>query len=82
MVLPNCKTYPSVAPFTFKFFKTVKNCPSKNSPVYCKKCDDFIWSYNVKKHCEVMHPHAQPMDYAVHLPADTEKKAIEKLFPL
>ena len=81
-VLPNCQTYPSISPFTFKFLKAVKTYPSTNTLVFCEKCDDFIWSYNMKNHYNAMHPHVRPSDYDDYKPSEAEMKSIDALFPL
>ena len=83
VVLPNCQGYPSLLPFTFKSFKIVKNYPSTNQLAYCEKCDAFIWTYNLKKHNDVMHAATvRPSVYEDLLPSEAEKATIEKLYTL
>ena len=83
MVLPNCQGYPSLFPFPLKVFKVVKNYPSTNKLAHFKKCDDFIWSYNLKKHNDVMHRATEcPSVYKDLLPLETEKATIEVLYTL
>ena len=81
IVRPNCQTYPSLGPFTYKFMKplTVKYVCT-NKLVFCDECDTFIWSYNLKKHFEVMHDGSMPESIKALLPKEAEMKYLEDLF--
>ena len=84
-VLPNCSTYGDVLgrEIAYKFFKPVKNFACTNKPVYCKLCEDFVWSYNLKNHYYHVHDKMDvPASNMGHLPTNEEKNKIINGFPI
>ena len=80
-VLPNCHAYPSLPPFKFFHLKIVSGYPSSNTLVYCKDCEDFVWSYNISKHNDVMHA-GKRVPSAYVLPSVQEKNDLMESFSI
>ena len=79
VVLPNCSTYGDVLgrEIPYKFFKPVKNFACTNKPVYCKLCEDFVWSYNLKNNYYHVHEKMYvPVSNMGDLLTDEEKSKI------
>ena len=66
-VLLNCCVYGEVLGpmIVYKFLESVKNFVCTNKPVFCKLCESFVWSYNMKNHYYYTHN-------AMPVPAENE----------
>ena len=84
-ILPNCQTYSAQLSreFQFKHFKFNSGFSCTNRPVYCKLCQDFVWSYdyNLKNHFRFTHVEIKgvPTGLQDQMPKQEE---IDKLFNL
>ena len=80
-VTPNCQAYPNIPSFTYKSLKplTLKYICT-NTLVLCPSCEDFVWTFNIKKHFDVLHQGSVPPHLLKLLPTEKEKEHSIKLY--
>ena len=74
----NCSKF-SFPDFKLSLCKSVAKFPSSQRPYYCKMCEVYIWSYNIKHHMDARHPGVPEDQYKEYLPKSNELSLLRSI---